>query len=42
MVPDGEHPILETVFAAIYGAGWLGDIAVVPAQGGFTILSIAP
>ena len=28
MVPDSENPILETVFAAIHGAGWLGDIPV--------------
>ncbi len=34
MLPDGEHPILETIFAAIYG--------VVIAEGGFTILTIAP
>ncbi len=25
MVPDSENFILETVFAAIRGAGWLGD-----------------
>jgi acyl carrier protein len=28
MGPDGENPILETVFVAIHGAGWLGDTPV--------------
>jgi acyl carrier protein len=28
MVPDSEYPIPETVFAAIHGAGGLGDIPV--------------
>jgi hypothetical protein len=28
MVPDNETPILEMVFAAIHGAGWLGEIPV--------------
>jgi acyl carrier protein len=28
MVPDSENPILETVFAATRGAGWLGNIQV--------------
>jgi hypothetical protein len=45
MVPDGEHPILETNCAAIRGAGGLGNIlilAAVPARGGFTNPAIAP
>jgi hypothetical protein len=45
MVPDSEHPILETNCTAIHGAGGLGDIlvlAAVPARGGFTIPTIAP
>ena len=29
MVPDSDNPILETVFAAIQGAGGLGDIPVI-------------
>jgi hypothetical protein len=42
MVPDSKHPILEAVFAAIHGVGWLDDITAVPARGGFTIPTIEP